>query len=494
VWGLALGLAFATKFTAFLLLPGTLAVLLVSRRPDGPGDPWQADSSGNRRWLRIVAGLLAGAAGATLLVSAAYGFRRFGVPLSSVRWKSELLLRASRAFPGLALPLPADFLTGLDLVLDMERHKPLNVVILGRLHPDGVAYYFVVLWLLKTPILVLSAVAWGLVRALRDGLWLASPLARALGVNLVLHIAYFSLLFRYQTGYRFVLMCVPLACLLAGAGLRPVLEGRHGRLALALFLGVSLIEHAAYLGNPLSFTQGLVWPKREVFRLIADSNVDWGQNDDAIDGWLLAAGVPKTHLNPPHVLPGHNTIDLNLLAGVDDFEQHRWLREHASPGGHFGHTWLWFEVEPAFFERFLDASRRRPAEPWASSLCAAAGSPEPVADEHRVSVPTTPDGVNVWCVSAAAPVDLILTGQQGRCLFGLANAKLRDWEPIGPGSEVWHRLDPGLHAFALGRASGFEGRLRVSLHGAAAVARLSGRLDDDGIISPGSLAPVPGAP
>src|SRR6185503_15041172 len=124
-----------------------------------------------------------------------------------------------------------------------------------------------------------------------------------------------------------------------------------GPLGAAVF-AVALAEGAWYAGNPLSFTSAAVWPKRLVFRLISDSNVDWGQNRNKIAGWLVRE-APQGVLDPVHVVPGHNTFSLNALAGVWDFEQHRWLREHASPRGHFGHTYLWFQVDDELYSRFL---------------------------------------------------------------------------------------------------------------------------------------------
>ena len=44
-------------------------------------------------------------------------------------------------------------------------------------------------------------------------------------LTLLVHLAYFSLLYRTQLGYRFVLMCVPLGYLLAAAGLARLASG-----------------------------------------------------------------------------------------------------------------------------------------------------------------------------------------------------------------------------------------------------------------------------
>src|SRR6185436_19830301 len=91
-------------------------------------------------------------------------------------------------------------------------------VILGHVHYHGVWYYFAVLWLLKTPVLLLAATTAGLWRAVRSAS--AEPAVRLLAVNLAVGLLYFSFLFQAQIGYRFVLMLLPLAYMIAARGLR----------------------------------------------------------------------------------------------------------------------------------------------------------------------------------------------------------------------------------------------------------------------------------
>jgi len=103
-------------------------------------------------------------------------------------------------------------------------------------------------------------------------------------------------------------------------------------------------------------------------------------------------------------------------------------------------------------------------------------------------MPEDRERVRVLCVRALTGTDLVLSGARGKAVFGLAFLKSRDWEAVEPGGEVWHRLEPGLHAFALGRSTGFEGGLRIAA-GSATSACLEGRLDEDGVLVQGSLAP-----
>lgn len=340
--GLALGFAFVAKFSAFVLLPGLLLVLV-----------WRPQKTADLRSTLAglaVAGLAVAGLAAWALLWVAYLFREVGAPLGSHAWRSAFLAGAAEATPGLPSPLPLAFLTGIDLSLAHERTKTFPVYLLGRQHPNGVWFYFGVLWLLKTPLLALGAQVIGMIRTAREGLLRANPALRFLALNLAWHLAYFSLLFRAQVGYRFVLICVPLAWILAATGLASLGRSRGLPLAGLAVVLVAVLENGLYLGNPLAFTNAAVWPKSEVFRLMADSNLDWGQNRDKIDGWL---GEKRARLDPAQLLPGTNILSVNVLAGVKGgFERQRWLRENVTPKGHLGHTYVWFELDPELYMRF----------------------------------------------------------------------------------------------------------------------------------------------
>lgn len=451
--GAALGLAFAAKFTAFLLLPALILVPLATSAP--------ARLVPDRK--AFVAGALAGAIAAVVVLGAAYLFSAMSMPLGTLTWRSSPLHRVAAAMPWLALPLPASFLTGLDLSLAHESGREGNVVLLGRLHPEGTWMYFPFLWLVKTPLLALGALLLGFARAVRDRTVLTNPAVRFIAANLVVTLAYFSLAFRTQAGYRYVLMCIPMAWIVAAAGLAsPAATGRWLRAGAAVVLA-SIAESAAYLGNPLSFTNAAVWPKRRVFRLIADSNVDWGQNRDRIARWLSARGVEDSHLDPLHVLPGHNTIDLNALAGVWDFEQHRWLREHADPRGHFGHTYLWFRIDYPTFERFLNEARRFTPGRLGEEFCAGQAL-APLRPEGRRGFLVSEDPARntswIVCVSADRGTDLEMRAAKGAIYFGhYGEGRVCETERLLEGQTAWYRLDPGVHAFCVAEVPNRRPRL-----------------------------------
>jgi 4-amino-4-deoxy-L-arabinose transferase-like glycosyltransferase len=436
--GFAFGLALVVKFSA-LLLPAALAALPFLFRGRWPPA------------RKVALHLLGAAAAAWLVVASWYLFIGIGTPLGEVEWRSDAFRSLAAVAPRMPAPVPPAFLTGIDRSLADERIE-CCAVILGRRHPEGVWFYFAVLWLVKTPLLLVVAQAAGYARAARH--LAGDPTARLLAWSLVLHLAYFSLLFRAQLGYRFVLMLVPLGYVLAAAGLAHggLTPGRKRLLAAAAV--VALAENAAYFGNPLAFTNAAVWPKRLAYRVVADSNIDWGQGRERIRQTVARAGAGHTILEPLHILPGHNTLDLNAVAGVFDFEQHRWVRERLAPGGHFGHTYLWYQVGNDVFDRFLDETRRLSPEPWASATC----PPDEPLERHppgaRVpfALDTAPRAGDGWsvCVDTRRGVDFGFRATKGVIRFGRMDAGGGcAASTMIAGQVAWYRLDPGRHALCL---------------------------------------------
>ena len=208
--GAALGLAFVAKFSAFLLVPAVLVF------------PWLIHGMRARlRTWTLVPGALAAVAAMLLVIGAAYRFRNVGVEVNDLGWRSPLMLRVHSLVPHLRLPVPADFMSGFDL-LAVAVDKDYPVVLLGRHHPRGVWYYFLVVWLLKEPVLLLAAQVFGIVRTVATGALWTQPALAYLALTLAAKLVYFSFFFATQVGFRFVLMCLPLVALIAAAGLAPL--------------------------------------------------------------------------------------------------------------------------------------------------------------------------------------------------------------------------------------------------------------------------------
>lgn len=469
--GLGLGLAFTAKFSAVLLLP---ALALLPFVEPGARPPAQ----GTIR--RAAAGLGLAAVTAAAFVCAAYLFMGVGARLDTLSFLSRPFTALAETMPGLRLPLPRAFLTGIDRTMIRER-QTWRVYILGSFHPTGVWYYFPVLSMLKTPLLVLLVEIVGFVQLLRGGILRRNGAARFLAIALVLNLVYFVFFFHTQIGYRFVLMCVPLGYALAAAGLVSLPVSHTARVAGAVVVAVALCENLMYWGNPLAFTNAAVWPKRSVWRLMAGSDVDYGQDRERIGRWLVKARASYSKLNPAHILPGHNTVNLNAFVGLGEPERYRWLRENLPPSGHIGYTHLWWILDDSTYDRFMSEERRLPAGTEASALCRDDLRPYPAGARIPLSLDEPPRQIRAFvaCFSVGKQTDVALKAETGNIRFG----------PYRPGpvcassaltadQESWYRLEPGLHAFCVEEVPNRRERLPYRFEG---VWRIRGRAAQFGL-------------
>lgn len=276
--GIALGLALLTKYSAVLLV-GLVVVWAVAaavrrprRRPAWRGrtgtlwEAWREDFP--EAAATFGGGLLGILAVATLVVSLGYGT------------------------PGNPLP----FLDGLR-TLYTNVHVDLPTYFAGRFHPDGLWYYFIVAFLLKTPVAFLALL--GL--RVADQAW-----RRQLDADEALYLLLPALLWfvvmtvsALQFGVRYVLPAYPLLFVyVSGIVSSPLFLRFWGKALVAVlvcvFAASSVSTHPHYIpyfnvlaGGPAN---GIEW--------LDDSNVDWGQDLPLLAEWLDENDVQDATIVP----------------------------------------------------------------------------------------------------------------------------------------------------------------------------------------------------
>jgi hypothetical protein len=303
--GLAAGAAFASKFSAPVLVPLLLllaaaAVLAgepmawrLGRREGEPaGTPARA-----RHALACLAavGLLAWA-----VIWAAYGFRAALSPDPGVRAAALTAFDGQASTPALRLAaaaaragiVPEDYARGLAFVLAHSESRP--TFLLGELSDRPFGAYFAVTFLLKTPVPLLLLVALALVRLPR--------LRRGDAVFVWLPVLVYVLLTAtrgLQIGHRHLLPVYPFLFLAAGEAAASLAAWRRpAGLALAAALGLwyaggTLRNHPHHL----AYFNELAGGPANGWRLLVDSNLDWGQDLKRLAEWMRQNRVPRLKLS-----------------------------------------------------------------------------------------------------------------------------------------------------------------------------------------------------
>jgi hypothetical protein len=290
VAALAAAAAFAAKFSAPLLVPMLLALAAVEvARAAGPERRRVAVTS-----LGAVA-LVVGVSWAGLW--AAYGFRHDLSPDPAVRARESAPLESAAGPVGRMAALaarshlvPEDYLRGLVFVAENSAAR--RSFLLGRLSDHGFRAYFLVSFLLKTPLPLLVLTAGALVLAARR----PSRTAVFLWLPVLVYVLA-SLSRGLQIGHRHLLPVLPFLFLAAAQAGLALGKGRAGRVALAVVLAWyaagTLRVHPHYLAY---FNEAAGGPSNG-WRLLADSSLDWGQDLPGLAAWMRGQGLARIKLS-----------------------------------------------------------------------------------------------------------------------------------------------------------------------------------------------------
>jgi hypothetical protein len=194
--------------------------------------------------------------------------------------------------------LPQAFLEGFVFLFSTDSRP---AYLFGRLYAHGVWFYFPAAILIKSTLgfllLVLVSLAggrWARERP-RETLWMLIPAAVFLGA---------SMTSRLNIGVRHILPVYPFLAVLAAAGAWSVAKG-HRRWAVVVG-GLVLIHALSSLRafpNYLPYSNELWGGPSKTYRVLTDSNVDWGQGLPAAKRYLEA------HTGTPCWLAYFGTVD-----------------------------------------------------------------------------------------------------------------------------------------------------------------------------------------
>jgi len=297
ILGLALGLAALAKLTGLLLLgifPSLLALLQLAARFRPRPNAAEADDFNFADWKRTWLALLAACALAVVVINLAYLGGGSFVRLGDYELASRQLQAVQQQLPGwLPIPLPRYFFLSIDA---QWAEGGYTAYLLGEFNEQGFYYYYLVGWLVKTPlpVLLLAALA---------GCW-GGPLRRRelllLGTAAAL-FCFFSLARHKNIGMRYVLFLEPMTAIWIARLAAPSAwktAVRQSRILRTVGVGLACLL-AANLSIWPDYLAWFNWasggPNHGHYYLL-DSNLDWGQDLIALRRFQEREGIESLDL------------------------------------------------------------------------------------------------------------------------------------------------------------------------------------------------------
>ncbi len=343
--GLALGLAMLTKFTTLVLCPILVflgAVLALSHRPLHlrlKGIPYVALATRGEKLLAVSFLLLSQGLLAYAVIWAAYGFRyaSSSSPVTSypLPWESLLsdahFLRALFDWARTAQVLPEAYLYGLTHMMDLS--GKFTSFLMGEVRAGGWWYYFLVTFLIKTPIPFLMIVVWSV--AVQRAFWAEDPV-RSVFVAAPPLIYFISISASgWNIGHRHLLPVHPFLFVFVSSLIPWV--SRHAKVAKSGIAALACwyVFCSAWISpHYLAYFNELAGGPDRGGRYLVDSNLDMGQDLKGLKRYMDEHGIRRVWLayfgqaSPDYYkisydyLPSYSIFDpQNVDPGVLHFER-----------------------------------------------------------------------------------------------------------------------------------------------------------------------------
>jgi len=345
-FSISLGISLIMKYSLIHLLPifAVLSIIVLLKRKT-------LFSNWKKNLLRLVV------SGSIILIimNAAYFFYGTGQSLSGYHFRSSFFQSLQTSFLGdLPLPLPVPYVEGFDItyhMMELGAGNPLvsaKNYLLGELSTDGFWYFYIVVFFFKTSIPYLAIIlllAFMYIKQRKFDLLSAEFM---IGFGLLYYLIVFSSLVSVQAGIRHILFIYPLLYILAGRVVNVPWKPKMKKMAVVILVAWLVAGFYFYFPNLLSYTNEFILNKRDAYKIMAESNLDFGQCDFAIKKYLkqhtdvkLADSIPR---------PGKFVVGVNYYLNIYGDNRLEWLKNF-KPVCHIDHCYLLIEVKEEDLKR-----------------------------------------------------------------------------------------------------------------------------------------------
>jgi hypothetical protein len=354
LWATALGLSSLAKYTTVILIPLSLLTILIHDLPEiikkykGHAISTIKEYSG-----KFTAYLLGSIVVSILFINIGFLFNKTWMRFGDYEFSSRLLGSIQSDLPildNLPVPVPFPYLEGFDLTYYYGEEGLAfgNTYLLGELRDgrEGFKGYYFIASFFKVPIATQLIILFTFYvyisdsrrreRFFSDEVFLLAPI--------LFFTIYFNFLFSIHIGIRYYLVLFPLLYVFCGSLFTGWNEFSKSQKRVSALLIIYLaLSTLSYFPNYMPYFNEFLWDKRQAYKILADSNIDYGQSEGALNTYL--ASHSTAIYNPAGPVSGTVVIGVNDLVGVfGKPQQYAWLRENFEPQDMIARTYLIYDI------------------------------------------------------------------------------------------------------------------------------------------------------
>lgn len=256
------------------------------------------------------------------------------------------LLRTHLSF--FPVPLPKVYVkaisTGVYYNKTGEGHGP--IYLLGKLSNSGWWYYFPIASLLKFPLPTFVLLLISIVvsrkfiaqQPLDEFALISSPL-----IIYIFFVAYCTA----QIGVRYLIPILPFLYVFVGKVVTYVPRKKCNlyRISYQLLMTWFIISSISFFPHYISYFNELIGSRLNMYKWLADSNVDWGQNEYYLEKYIENHSHETINVNPEKRVDGTVIVNINNLVGITaSWNKYSWLRDNYKPNDNIGYSWLVYRI------------------------------------------------------------------------------------------------------------------------------------------------------
>lgn len=360
---LALGFAQITKYTAIVLYPLFIVSILSYDTPEWL-DALSIKGKLNALIFKYFKFAVWAFITSILIINLGFLFNDTFKPFGEYKFVSVTFNNIQASLPilhNLPIPIPFPYLQGLDWMRNTEQTGSLygNIYLLGNVSTlKGFPGYYIIASVLKVPIatqifLLLAFITYFTHKDRRSNLRINESF---LLIPFLFFTIYFNFFFNTQIGIRYYLPIFPLLYVFSGN----LFIGWHGfsitqKFSISLLVTYLFVSVFSYYPYSLPYFNEIVWDRKQAYKYLADSNIDWGQSENELNQYLQEH--PDAIYKTRKIMSGHLVVRVNDLVGVtSDPAQYAWLRDNFEPVDTIAYSYLVYKISDEAIVRLCNTT------------------------------------------------------------------------------------------------------------------------------------------